>query len=154
MEDQEAYEDADNEIEEKDPDLVEFTNQMFVNFRNNPGIGNIAQAKGWNSDEKFKIVDLMLEISDCKQLKAYDETIKYLKEAHDEANKKAKEEDKDAPQKAFTGDEPGVLELLEADSGFSIKKLKLKVKVLPEGVTPSDIMMARWLIEIRKTDKK
>ena len=139
---------------EKDPDLVKFTNQMFVNFRNNPGIGNIAQAKGWGSDEKFKICDLMISITECRELKAFDETIKYLKDAIDDTNKIAKEKDNGAPEKAFTGDEPEVMEFLAVDSGFSIKKLKLKVKVLPEGISPSDLVMARWLIEISKTSGK
>lgn len=137
--------------EKKDPDLVEFTNQMFLNFRNNPGIGAITQAKGWNSDIKFKLVDFMLGLTECKEIKAFDETIKYIKEAHDEEQKIAKE--RGETPIAFTGDEPGVLEFLEQTSGFSVKKLKLKIKAIPEGVAPSDIMMARWLIEIRKSEK-
>jgi len=152
MESQEVYGDeviedeVAGEVEEKDPELVEFTNRMLVSLRFNEAIANLTTAKGWKSDDKFKMVAFLKGIMDSPEIKAYDDMIKDIKKEHDEEQEKLDEDER----KALSNDDPQVAELLDVETGLSVKKLKIKVKVLPEAVSAADVMGASWLIDVIK----
>jgi len=134
----------------KGSDLVELTNGQIRAIKFDRAINEIINATGWKSADKFRMLKLLRSITESPEAKAVDDHIDQIRKRYMMAQKGLPPEER----MAQLNDDPELLDLLKLDSGLSIEKLKIKVKVIPEDVSAGALLAASWLINIDLDIKK
>lgn len=133
------------EKEKEDLEMVKFTNGMLYAFQSGPGMKKVlAASEGISGADRHKMFVLIRTINESVQMKAFGDSMNEI------ATKFAKAQEPIPIEKrnALTIFYPAIQELFATDTGFEVKKLKLNLKELPEGVSAVDAAEVAWLIEL------
>ena len=126
-------------------ELVKFKNGMFYSFLHNQGLKKVLEAsEGISGSDRHKMFVLMRTINESVEMKAFGDSMKEIAENYTKAQELIPKEKRNE----LTIFHPKIQELFVMDSGFEVKKLKLNLESLPDGISAKDAIEAAWLIDL------